>query len=152
MLIQPTSFAFALLLGCLAALRYSGIDIDLPALSATMSVFVLSLAVMSLIWGPAFDRFGRRPIVPSGTPPNVMNATMVPLPDVAGVVSTTAASLQLTAGAASSGLVSVLFDGRSVLSMSAVMALCSLLGLGAYLLITRSAELSRRAISLEAGQ
>jgi len=83
--------------------------------------------------------------------PNVMNATMAPLPDIAGAVSATAASIQLTAGAASSGLVSVLFDGRSPLSMTAMMALCSLLGLGAYLLIARPAELSRRAISLETG-
>lgn len=83
--------------------------------------------------------------------PNVMNATMAPLPDIAGAVSATAASIQLTAGAASSGLVSVLFDGRSALSMTAMMALCSLLGLGAYLLIARPAELSRRAISLETG-
>jgi MFS transporter, DHA1 family, multidrug resistance protein len=84
--------------------------------------------------------------------PNVMNAIMAPLPDIAGAVSATAASIQLTAGAASSGLVSVLFDGRSALSMSAIMALCSLLGLGAYLLIARPAELSRQAISLQSGR
>jgi len=84
--------------------------------------------------------------------PNLMNATMAPLPDIAGAVSATATSIQLTAGAASSGLVSVLFDGRSALSMSAIMTLCSLLGLGAYLLIARPAELSRQAISLESGR
>jgi len=72
--------------------------------------------------------------------PNVMNATMQPLPDIAGAVSAAAGSLQLTAGAVSSGLVSVLFDGHSALSMAAVMALCSLLGLGAYLLMARPAE------------
>ncbi len=72
--------------------------------------------------------------------PNVMNATMQPLPEIAGAVSAAAGSVQLTAGAASSGLVSVLFDGRSALSMSATMALCSLLGLGAYFLIARPAE------------
>jgi DHA1 family bicyclomycin/chloramphenicol resistance-like MFS transporter len=154
MLIQPTSFAFTLLLVFLAAMPYSGIDISLPALSATgatlgvsasdvgltISAFVLSLGMIPLIWGPASDRFGRRPIVQSGTLPSVMNATMAPLPDIAGAVGTTAASIQLTAGAASSGLVSVLFDGRSALSMSVVIALCSLLGLGAYLVITRPAE------------
>lgn len=71
--------------------------------------------------------------------PNVVNATMAPLPEIAGAVGATATSLQLTAGAASSGLVSVLFDGRSARSMAATMALCSLLGLGAYLLINRLA-------------
>jgi DHA1 family bicyclomycin/chloramphenicol resistance-like MFS transporter len=83
--------------------------------------------------------------------PNLMNATMAPLPDIAGAVSATAASIQLTAGAASSGLVSALFDGRSALSMTAMMALFSLLGLGGYLPIARRAELSRRAIALESG-
>ncbi len=78
---QPTSLIFTLLLGLLAAVPYSGIDINLPALSATaatlgasasgvgltMSAFVLSLAVMPLIWGPASDRFGRKPIILAGT-------------------------------------------------------------------------------------
>ena len=72
--------------------------------------------------------------------PNVMNATMQPLPDIAGAVSAAAGSLQLTAGAVSSGLVSLLYDGRSALSMTAVMALSSVLGLGAYLLMARPAE------------
>src|SRR5262249_49858196 len=75
--IQSTSFAFTLLLGALAAVPYSGIDINLPALAAsgaalgasasdvglTMSAFVFSLAVMPLLYGPASDRFGRKPIV-----------------------------------------------------------------------------------------
>jgi MFS transporter, DHA1 family, multidrug resistance protein len=63
MQIRPTSFGFTLLLGLLAAVPYSGIDINLPALAATgatlgvspsavgltMSVFMLSLAVAPLI-------------------------------------------------------------------------------------------------------
>jgi DHA1 family bicyclomycin/chloramphenicol resistance-like MFS transporter len=72
--------------------------------------------------------------------PNVMNATMQPLPDIAGAVSAAAGCLQLVAGAVSSGLVSLLFDGHSALSMTAVMALCSSLGLVAYLLMARPAE------------
>ena len=38
MQIQSTSFTFTLLLGFLAAVPYSGIDINLPALSATGSI------------------------------------------------------------------------------------------------------------------
>jgi DHA1 family bicyclomycin/chloramphenicol resistance-like MFS transporter len=63
-----------------SAVPHSGIDINLPVLSATgatlnasasdvgltMSGFVLSLAVMPLIYGPASDRFGRKPIVVLG--------------------------------------------------------------------------------------
>jgi len=78
--------------------------------------------------------------------PNVMNATMQPLPEIAGVVSAAAGSVQLTAWAISSGLVSLLFDGRSALSMTATMALSSLLGLGAYFLIARPAERRLRAV------
>ena len=56
------------------------------------------------------------------------------LPDIAGVV---APSIQIPAGAASSGLVAVLFDGRSALSMTAGMAACSLLALIVYCLPAR---------------
>src|SRR6516225_3447507 len=77
MRIRSTSFAFTLLLGLLAAAPYSGIDINLPALSATgatlnasasdvgltMSAFVFTVAVAPLMYGPASDRFGRKPIL-----------------------------------------------------------------------------------------
>ena len=46
-------------------------------------------------------------------------------------------------GAAASGLVVALYDGHSALSMTALMAMCSLLALAAYLLVARPAE--RRA-------
>ena len=74
------------------------------------------------------------------TMPNIINATMQPLPDIAGAVGAAAGSIQLTAGAASSGLVAVLFDGQSAPSMAAVMAACSMLALVAYWLLARPAE------------
>ena len=74
------------------------------------------------------------------TMPNIMNATMQPLPEIAGAVGAAAGSIQMTAGAASSGLVAVLFDGRSPLSMTAVMAVCSLLALITYWLLAHRAE------------
>ena len=80
MQIQPSSFAFTLVLGFLAAVPYSGIDINLPALAATgatldvspsevgltMSAFMLSLAVAPLLYGPVSDRFGRKPVLAFG--------------------------------------------------------------------------------------
>jgi len=72
--------------------------------------------------------------------PNVMNATMQPLPEIAGAVGAAAGSIQMTAGAISSGLVAFFYDGRSALSMTAVMAPCSLLALVLYLLVARPAE------------
>jgi DHA1 family bicyclomycin/chloramphenicol resistance-like MFS transporter len=77
MRIQPESFAFTLLLGLLASIPYSGIDMNLPAFAATgaalgaqpadigftISVFMLSLATTPLVYGPISDRYGRRPVV-----------------------------------------------------------------------------------------
>jgi DHA1 family bicyclomycin/chloramphenicol resistance-like MFS transporter len=84
------------------------------------------------------------------TMPNIMNATMQPLPEIAGAVGAAAGSIQMTAGAASSGLVAVLFDGRSALSMAAVMAACSLLALITYLLLARPAERRIHSQAVEA--
>ncbi|WP_426436640.1 MFS transporter [Bradyrhizobium genosp. P] len=72
--------------------------------------------------------------------PNIMNATMQPLPDIAGAVGAAAGSIQMTAGAVAGGLVAILFDGHSALSMTAVMATTSLLALTLYLLLARPAE------------
>ena len=82
------------------------------------------------------------------TMPNIMNATMQPSPEIAGAVGALAGSIQITAWEASSGLVAVLFDGHSALSMAAVMAACSLLALIAYCLLARPAE---RHIHSDAG-
>jgi DHA1 family bicyclomycin/chloramphenicol resistance-like MFS transporter len=72
--------------------------------------------------------------------PNAINATMHPLPQIAGAVGAVSGSIQMMTGAVSGGLVAFLYDGRSALSMTAVMTLCSLLALASYLLIARPAE------------
>ncbi|MET4241337.1 multidrug effflux MFS transporter [Bradyrhizobium sp. RT10b] len=74
------------------------------------------------------------------TIPNAIRATMHPLPQIAGAVGAVSGSIQMMAGAVSSGLVACLYDGRSALSMAAVMTPCSLLALASYLLIARPAE------------
>jgi MFS transporter, DHA1 family, multidrug resistance protein len=83
------------------------------------------------------------------TMPNIMNATMQPLPDIAGTAGAAAGSIQITAGAVSSGLVAVLFDGRSALSMTPVMVTSSLLALLAYWLLACPAD---RCIPSDAGE
>jgi DHA1 family bicyclomycin/chloramphenicol resistance-like MFS transporter len=72
--------------------------------------------------------------------PNVTNGAMQPLPQIAGAVGSAAGFAQMLAAAAASGLVSVLFDGRSALSMSATMVFCSLLAMTAYIGLVRPAE------------
>ena len=84
------------------------------------------------------------------TMPNIMNATMQPLPDIAGAVGAAAGSIQISAGAASSGLVALLFDGQSALSMAAVMATSSLLALLAYSRLARPAERRIHSQAVEA--
>jgi MFS transporter, DHA1 family, multidrug resistance protein len=75
--IPPTSTAFTLLLGFLVALPSFGIDMSLPALTATgaalrvapgqaglmMSLFMLGFAIAPLVYGPASDRYGRKPVI-----------------------------------------------------------------------------------------
>src|SRR5262249_1844712 len=75
--IPPASVAFTLLLAFLVALPSFGIDMSLPALTATgaalrvapaqaglmMSLFMLGFAVAPLFYGPASDRYGRKPVV-----------------------------------------------------------------------------------------
>jgi MFS transporter, DHA1 family, multidrug resistance protein len=75
--IPPTSMAFTLLLGFLVALPSFGIDMSLPALTATgatlhvapaqvgltMSLFMLGFAIAPLLYGPISDRYGRKPVI-----------------------------------------------------------------------------------------
>jgi DHA1 family bicyclomycin/chloramphenicol resistance-like MFS transporter len=77
MRIPPQSTAFTLLLGLLVALPSFGIDVSLPALTATgtalgvtpaevgltMSTFMIGFAGAPLVYGPVSDRHGRKPVV-----------------------------------------------------------------------------------------
>jgi MFS transporter, DHA1 family, multidrug resistance protein len=77
MRIPPASTAFTLLLGFLVALPSFGIDMSLPVLAATgaalhvtpaqaglmISLFMLGFAIAPLLYGPASDRYGRKPVV-----------------------------------------------------------------------------------------
>jgi DHA1 family bicyclomycin/chloramphenicol resistance-like MFS transporter len=72
--------------------------------------------------------------------PNVTNGAIQPLPQIAGTVGSAAGFAQMLTATAASVLVSVLFDGRSALSMSAIMVLCSLLAVTAYIGLVRPAE------------
>lgn len=68
---------FTLLLRFLVALPSFGIDMSLPALTATgatlrvapaqlgltMSLFMLGFAIAPLLYGPISDRYGRKPII-----------------------------------------------------------------------------------------
>ncbi|MEI9982190.1 MAG: hypothetical protein WDN69_02640 [Aliidongia sp.] len=74
--------------------------------------------------------------------PNAMQAAMQPLPEIAGAAGAATGCIQMMTGAVASGLVALLHDGRSALSMTAMMALCSLLALISYLRLARPAALA----------
>src|SRR6266404_4921472 len=72
--------------------------------------------------------------------PNAMQGAMQPLPQIAGAAGAATGCIQMATGAVVSGLVATLNDEHSALSMTAIMAACSLLGLVSYLLVARPAE------------
>jgi DHA1 family bicyclomycin/chloramphenicol resistance-like MFS transporter len=72
--------------------------------------------------------------------PNAMQGAMQPLPQIAGAAGAATGCIQMATGAIVSGLVATLYDERSALSMTAVMAVCSLVALASYLLLARPAE------------
>src|SRR5258708_102297 len=75
--IAPASMAFTLLISFLGALPSFAIDMSLPGITETaaalrvaparaglmMSLFMVGFAVAPLFYGPASDRYGRKPIV-----------------------------------------------------------------------------------------
>jgi MFS transporter, DHA1 family, multidrug resistance protein len=72
--------------------------------------------------------------------PNAMQGAMQPLPRIAGAAGAATGFIQMMTGAVVSGLVATLHDKHSALSMTALMAVCSLLALASYLLLARPAE------------
>jgi DHA1 family bicyclomycin/chloramphenicol resistance-like MFS transporter len=114
------------------------IGLGLAAVSA-MSLLVMTLAD----WMPLGLVI---PLLVLGTlafgliAPNAMQGAMQPLPQIAGAAGAATGCIQMTMGALASGLVAGLYDGHSALSMTALMAACSVLALVSYLLLARPAE------------
>jgi DHA1 family bicyclomycin/chloramphenicol resistance-like MFS transporter len=71
--------------------------------------------------------------------PNAMAGAMQPLPEIAGAAGAATGFVQMTIGAIASGCVTALYDGHSALSMTAIMAVCSLVALVSYLWLARPA-------------
>jgi DHA1 family bicyclomycin/chloramphenicol resistance-like MFS transporter len=65
---------------------------------------------------------------------------MQPLPQIAGAAGAATCCIQMMTGAVVSGLVATLYDEHSALSMTALMAACSLVALVSYLLLALPAE------------
>ena len=72
--------------------------------------------------------------------PNAVQGALEPMPDIAGIASALLSCLTMIGGATSSALVAALFDGRSALGMTAVMAACAIGALVAYATLVRPVE------------
>ena len=75
--------------------------------------------------------------------PNATQGALQPLPEVAGVAAAVLSLLMMLTGAFSGMIVSALFDGRTALAMTGVMAAFSAGALALYLAFVRPAERSR---------
>ena len=120
-----------------------------PGYPLTIGLALAVIAAMSLLTMTLADWMPLAPVISLlvlGTfafgliAPNAMQGAMQPLPQIAGAAGAATGCIQMTTGAVVSGLVAMLHDEHSALSMTALMAVCSLLALVSYLLLARPAE------------
>jgi len=136
--------AFTVLLGFLVALPSFGIDMSLPALTAMgatfgvapsrvglmMGVFMIGFAVAPLLYGPASDRYGRKPIVMFG-------CTLFTIASAGGAISRSLLVLLLWrvvqgAGAGASmtivlAIIRDLFEGKAARTRLSYVAIATLI-------------------------
>ena len=72
--------------------------------------------------------------------PNAVQGALEPVPESAGVASAVVSGLQMLVGGVSSAIVAAWFDGRSAISVTAMMALTALMSATVYLLVVKPAE------------
>ena len=130
-----------------------------PGYPLTMGLMLVTLASMLLLamtlagWMPLSFVIPLMIVVTLAfglVAPNAMSAAMQPLPEIAGSVSAAAGFVQMMAAASSSAIVALFFDGRSALSMAAVMALSSVLAVASYIRVVRPGERAVSSVFAEA--
>ena len=72
--------------------------------------------------------------------PNAVQGALEPVPEIAGVASAVLTALQMLVGGLSSAIVAAWFDGRSAISVTAMMAVTALASATVYALVVRPAE------------
>lgn len=72
--------------------------------------------------------------------PNAMHGAIQPVPESAGVAAAVVGFLQMLSGAVASGLVAFLYDGKTAIAMSSLMAIFAIASLAAYIALARPAE------------
>ena len=72
--------------------------------------------------------------------PNATQGALEPMATIACVASAVMTGIQTLTGAGSSALVAALFNGRSAIAMTAMMAICATASVLVYLFVVRPAE------------
>ena len=72
--------------------------------------------------------------------PNAVQGALEPVPESAGVASAVVTALQMLVGGLSSAIVAAWFDGRSAISVTAMMAITALASASVYAVVVRPAE------------
>ena len=80
--------------------------------------------------------------------PNAVQGALEPVPESAGVASAVVSGLQMLVGGASSAIVAAWFDGRSAISVTAMMALTALMSAIVYGTVVRPAERGARRVAV----
>jgi DHA1 family bicyclomycin/chloramphenicol resistance-like MFS transporter len=145
--------SFGLMVGALSNARLSRQGISHARLIAwglgiivVTSVVLLALTLLGAITPAVLVGLAVIGFVGQGiVRPNAVQGALEPVPESAGVASAVVSGLQMLVGGISSAIVAAWFDGRSALSVTAMMAITALLSASVYVLVVRPAE--RRAVS-----
>jgi DHA1 family bicyclomycin/chloramphenicol resistance-like MFS transporter len=145
--------SFGLMVGALSNARLSRQGVSHARLIAwglgiivVTSVVLLALTLLGAITPAVLVGLAVIGFVGQGiVRPNAVQGALEPVPESAGVASAVVSGLQMLVGGISSAIVAAWFDGRSALSVTAMMAITALLSASVYVLVVRPAE--RRAVS-----
>ena len=143
--------SFGLMIGAFTNARLSGIGVaqsrligwGLAVIVATaLLLLLLTLAHAIRVWTLvplAVVGFVGQGIVR----PNAVQGALEPLPEIAGVASAVLSALQMLVGAASSALVAALYDGRSAIAVTMMMALTGCASAAVYVGVVKERASSR---------
>lgn len=143
--------SFGLMIGALSNARLSRQGVPHARLIAwglgiivTTSVLLLALTLVGAISVWTLVSLAVVGFVGQGmVRPNAVQGALEPVPESAGVASAVVSGLQMLVGGASSAIVAAWFDGRSAISVTAVMAITAVMSASVYAFVVRPAEQSR---------
>jgi MFS transporter, DHA1 family, multidrug resistance protein len=107
----------------------------------TTSVMLLALTLLGAITPAVLVGLAVVGFVGQGiVRPNAVQGALEPVPESAGVASAVVSGLQMLVGGISSAIVAAWFDGKSAISVTAMMAVTALMSATVYALVVRPAE------------